>query len=81
MSDFTPDNPEAFRRWLATTHCDTVVFVDVPRDSCFYEYVAACDRYEPLRELLEGQAVFRRAESWRLPRRGCDVTVWKRFRD
>lgn len=78
IRDFAPDNPDAFHRWLSTTTCDTVVFVEVPRTSCFYEYVATCDRYEPLRELLERQTLFQPSQSWRLPQSGCVVTVWKR---
>ena len=58
IRDFTPSAPDVFTRWLATTPCDTVVFIDVDRPSCFYEYVPVCDRYEPLCELLATQTVF-----------------------
>lgn len=72
------ENRASVRRWLATTHCDSVVFIDVPRDSCFYEHVPICDSYERLRGLLEEQTTFAPVRRWRLPQSGATVTLWTR---
>ncbi len=72
------EDRQAFARWLETTDCDRVVFIDVPRDSCLYEYVPICDSYERLRELLAAQRVFAPVQRWRLPQSGAVVTLWRR---
>ncbi len=68
---------DAFTRWLETTSCDTLVFIDVPPGSAFYEHVPICEPYDRLRDLLDGQTRFRIAARYYLPEYGCTVSIWK----
>jgi hypothetical protein len=66
---------QAFARWLETTPCDRLVFVDVPPGTPFEEGLA---EMAGLREALEGQTVFRCARRQAFPAYGCTVSVWVR---
>jgi hypothetical protein len=69
---------QAFERWLATTSADTIVFIDIPRGSPFFEEVPICAAYEPLRDWLAEQTTFPEVRRWRFPQVGCTVTLWSR---
>jgi hypothetical protein len=77
FGDSPEENRRAFAAWLRTTHCDRLVFVDVPPGSYFYEQTGSAG-YEQLRELLAQQRVFHEVEGRDFPRYGCRVSVWER---
>jgi hypothetical protein len=66
-------------RWLATTPCDTLVLIDVPPGSYFYERTSVDAAFAGrLPELLASQAVFRLAERHTFVRYGCAVALYTR---
>ena len=68
-----------FEQWLADTPCDTVVLIDLPPGTYFYEF---SDRDEAfavrLPEMLASQSVFGLARRRDFPRYGCHVAVYRR---
>jgi hypothetical protein len=75
------DNRQGFQRWLQTTRCATLVFVDRLPGAAFCEN---CDR-EPecvycaeIRDLLGYQTVFHPIKRTDFPEHGVSVTVWRR---
>ncbi len=81
LRGFGPDpdqNRPAFERWLQTTRCDAVVFIDLPPDTSPEQ----CDLfplYNHIPEWMGQQQVFRQVERWPFPQHGnAAVTLWKR---
>jgi Dolichyl-phosphate-mannose-protein mannosyltransferase len=72
------DNHVCFEKWLATTPCDTVVHLDIPRGTPFYAAVPGCEGLALYGELLAGQASFEPIFRRNFSGSGCIVTVWRR---
>jgi hypothetical protein len=73
------EDRRCFAHWLASTTCDTVVLIDVPPGSYFYELTCRNEAFATrLRELLEAQTVFVPAERRVFSRYGCTVTRYTR---
>lgn len=75
--DTEAQNREAFQAWLASTKCDTLVFVDVATTSKYHEitpYVAL----KRLPALLSRQPIFHLTKSRYLPDHGITVQIWQR---
>jgi hypothetical protein len=73
------ENRQCFEKWLATTTCDTVVFVDLPPGSYFYELTCRDEAFGTnLREWLATQSVFVPSERHTFTRYGCSVTLYRR---
>jgi len=68
----------SFQRWLTTSRSDVVVYIDIHKDSCFYEEVPGCEPAEALRDLLEAQSVLPLKQRWHLPEYGCTISLWAR---
>lgn len=64
--------------WLRNGRYDTVVFIDVPRDSVFYAPVPHAD-YRRVRELLDSQTVLPPIRRQHFPQNGCTVNIWQRI--
>lgn len=84
LRGFGPDpdrNRPAFDRWLQTTRCDTVAFIELPNGSSF----EGCDLfplYNHIPDWMQTQRVFEQTQRWAFPQfRGATVTLWKRVRD
>jgi hypothetical protein len=78
---YDPHQPQTrrhFDQWLMTTHCDTVVCVDIARGAPFYVAVPGSEELESYAELLNSQNVFQLAHRAVGPEHGYVVTVWKR---
>ncbi len=80
LRGFGPDpdgNRPVFERWLQTTRCDALVFIDLPPGSPFAE----CDLfpgYKRVPEWMQEQKVFREVRRWTFPQYGdATVTLWK----
>jgi hypothetical protein len=71
------DNSQAFDRWLKTTKCDTLVFIDVPERSTFHVQDAH-HPYEQVKGFLEGQSVFSVSRQVALAPYDCTITIWTR---
>ena len=71
------DNRKAFENWLKTTTCDTLVFIDIPQNSCFYVMDAHTD-YNLVASLLQEQTVFHFNRKIELSQFGCAVYLWTR---
>jgi hypothetical protein len=69
-----------FAKWLATTDCDTVVYVDFPPGSTFYTYVPDSAGLDAYGTMLRSQSRFVPAVQHTFLRYGCVVTVWKSVR-
>ncbi len=71
-------NQPAFERWLQTTRCAAVVFIEVPAGSVFEE-CRLPSPYAHFPAWLEQQQVFQQVQQWRFPQHGgVRVTLWKR---
>jgi hypothetical protein len=73
-------NHEGFARWLATTTCDTVVYVGVLPGELRWQAGAECHRVGELLEPLRRQRVFRLVREEAFARLGYCVLVWRRDR-
>lgn len=71
------DNRQAFDKWLKTTSCDTVVFIDIPQNSRFYVADAHID-YNLFPTLLAEQTIFHFTRKIALPQHGCAIYLWTR---
>jgi disulfide bond formation protein DsbB len=70
-------NRAGFLRWLRTTPCDTLVFLDrLPGGS--WEDVPDVALHAELRDLVLAQREFRLVQERAFPRHGCRVMVWRR---
>jgi hypothetical protein len=73
------DDRRCFAQWLSATSCDTIVFLNVPPGSYFYEMTNHIEAYsERLPKLLESQKVFQLAERRYFSRYGCTVDIYRR---
>lgn len=70
--------PETFERWLQTSSCDTIVYIDVPPGSYFFEKTGSNPQCARFGEMLRSQSTFQIAQEQEFPHYGCRVTVWKR---
>ena len=73
-------NRNGFAQWLRTTDCDAIVFCErttpvEERYTCI-----ECQLHGELKDLLQGQNVFRIARQKDLPEHACRVTIWRRVR-
>ena len=73
-----PDAAVAFQRWLASTPCDTVVYVDIPPGSPFYSSLPGAAGLARYGALLERQSTFAIVRRRAFPEVGCTMTVWRR---
>jgi hypothetical protein len=76
------DNRDGFRRWLETTACDTIVFVDnLPASIPMRRIGVQAKLHAELRDALEGQTAFRGVERREFPglEWGCVVSIWRRL--
>jgi hypothetical protein len=75
-------NRQGFQRWLATTRCATLVFVErLPGagDCCYTNpKEPECLFHEELAPLLQAQTTFRLIERQDHPQHGLSVTIWRR---
>jgi hypothetical protein len=79
FSGSAAEDQRCFEQWLASTSCDTVVFIDVPPGSYFYELTCRNEAFATrLREWLAAQTVFVPAERRSFARYGCTVTIYTR---
>lgn len=76
----TPErNRPSFDRWLQTTPCDALVFLDLPPGSFFHDDVPYA-HYDQVPDWLAGQKVFYQAQTWEFPQYGkTRVLLWKRI--
>jgi hypothetical protein len=73
------EDRRCFDRWLATTACDAIVFVDVPRGSVFREITSHNEVFtNQLPQLLASQSVFQLVERRTFTRYGCSVSLYRR---
>jgi hypothetical protein len=73
------ENHREFDEWLRRTDCDTIVFIDVPQGTYFYELTSQPAAVgDQLREMLTSQAVFQLTSSRAFSLYGCAVFVFKR---
>jgi hypothetical protein len=73
------EDQRCFEQWLASTSCDTVVFVDVPPGSYFYELTCRDEAFAMrLRDWLANQTVFVPTERRTFMRYGSAVTLYAR---
>jgi hypothetical protein len=75
MGDTAAENQKAFVRWLGTTPCDKLVFVDIPTGT---PYAESLPEMPLLRELIEEQSVFECVRRQKLADYQCVITVWVR---
>jgi hypothetical protein len=75
LGDSAAENQRAFDRWLETTPCDKLVFVDIPAGTAYAESLPETPL---LRELIEQQTVFQCVRRQVLPQYECTITVWVR---
>lgn len=76
------DNRDGFRRWLDTTTCDTIVFVDnLPSSVPMQRTGVQASLHAELRGTLESQTIFRNVERREFPTLewGCVVSIWRRM--
>jgi len=73
-------NRQAFTRWLQTTSCDTLVFVDHLPQALDLPSEPEYAPLEEIRDLLETQTVFRKFRQQTFPQieNGCQVTIWQK---
>jgi hypothetical protein len=70
-------NREAFRCWLATTSCDTIVYFDrVPGFPTLEG--GLWELHGELRDILLNQCKFRLVREQTFPRHGCRILIWER---
>lgn len=73
-----PDNHDAFQKWLATTSCDTLVYVDIPGGTAFHVVVPGATGMNQYGKLLEEQTLFVPTSRVESREHGWITTVWKR---
>lgn len=74
---FAATPPEKFLDgWLRRTRCDAVVFIDIPRDSAFFE--PPWQDYGCLPGKIEGTGQFSLTHRQEMPHHRCTVSVWRR---
>jgi hypothetical protein len=72
-------NREAFRAWLRTTDCDTIVFLEsTPGHETIETFTTEYVFLRPLRQELATQTIFRLESRREMPQHGCVITVWRR---
>jgi hypothetical protein len=71
------ENSQAFERWLETTHCDTLVYIDVPERSTFYVRDGHYP-YEQVMGFLEAQSIFSLSRKVVLAPFESTVSIWSR---
>ncbi|MBM4071496.1 MAG: hypothetical protein FJ271_21555 [Planctomycetes bacterium] len=75
-----PDrNRQLFDQWLARHDYDSIVFIDVPPGSYFFERPSLA-AYGQVPGLLREQTQFVQARRWEFAYHGCAVTLWTRTR-
>lgn len=67
-------NRERFANWLATTHVEKIVLIEIPPDSSFY--FPDFDHYRQFRELMSQQSRYRLAARHEPNDLGCTITLW-----
>jgi hypothetical protein len=73
------EDRQCFEQWLASTSSDTVVFIDVPPGSYFYELTCRDEAFATrLRGWLAMQTLFVPRERQTFTRYGCTVTLYSR---
>jgi hypothetical protein len=73
------ENRRRFQEWLATTSCDTLVFIDVPRASYLHEPTGHNPFFaEQLPELLASQTAFTPLTTRYFSLYRCTVSVYRR---
>lgn len=74
-----PENRGNFRHWLATTRCDTILFIErLPEATGFYMGIDDYKLHEELLDELRAQSLFQPAEQRTFPHCGCRVILWRR---
>jgi hypothetical protein len=71
------ENSQAFSRWLQTTRCDTLVYIDVPERSTFFVQDAH-HPYQHVEGFLGTQSVFSLSRQLVLTPYDCTVSIWTR---
>jgi hypothetical protein len=71
-------NRDGLQRWLATTACDLVVFVDRTGRAPGQDSFPECRAHGELRNLLFAQRRFRLVQEQAFPRHVCKVLIWRR---
>lgn len=70
-------NRQLFEQWLAKHDYDSIVFIDVPPGSYFYER-ASLAAYGQVPGLLRGSKRYVETRHWELAAYGCAVTLWEK---
>jgi hypothetical protein len=81
--DFAADSPaerESFLRWLQTTECETLVFLERLPGKAPWVVGPECDRHAGLLDLLRDQEQFLLSKQRAFPHHHCRVLVWQRPR-
>jgi len=72
-------NREFLDQWLQTTSCDTIILLDIPPGSYFYELTRYNDAFlKEIRPLLASQTLFHPVRQRYFSRYGCTVTMLTR---
>jgi hypothetical protein len=74
----SPADRESFLRWLHTTDCDTLVFLERLGDKVPWVAGPECTRHAELLDLLEAQGVFRPVRKQEFPGQHCRLHVWRK---
>jgi hypothetical protein len=69
---------EAFLRWVRTTDCDTLVFLERLAGKLPWVVGPECDRHAGLLGLLKTQEHFRLVRQQDFPQQHCRVLIWRR---
>jgi hypothetical protein len=73
------ENRRGFERWLQTTPCETLVFVDrLPKDGPHGSPEPECVFHDELSGVLGSQATFHRVSRRDFPHHRLSVSIWRR---
>jgi hypothetical protein len=85
LRDFGPreeKNRRLFAEWLASTRCDTIVFLEIPAGSRLYEKTRHGDELAAqVPALLAEQTKFRVSEQRCFPEHGCVIYLYRRVQE
>lgn len=71
-------NRAVFEKWMAKNAYDSVVFIDIPPGSYFFEGAPRHPAYEQVLIFLKEQGAFSQARRWDFLEYGCAVHLWTR---
>jgi hypothetical protein len=72
------DNRLGFLRWLHSTDCDTLVYVDGDPRLLREDHGPECALHAELKDLLRAQSVFYLVRRTDLPLLSCSIELWRR---